>query len=407
MDSDTDILVVGAGPAGASAAAWAARRGRSVVLADAARFPRDKTCGDGLTPRAIAELDQLGMGEWLRSRVLNKGVRIRGFGRERLAPWPSGSYPALGSAVPRAELDDRVRQAAVASGAEMIEGARAVDATLEEGRVTAVSFDTGHGSHRIRCRTLVVADGVRSPLGRRLGRVWHRDTVYGVAARAYVKTPRSEDPWITVQFEMRDHDRSLLPGYGWVFPLGSGEVNVGVGSLATAKRPSRVALRPLLERYTEDLRPEWGFEGDVRAVTSALIPMGGAVSGIAGRNWALIGDAAGCVYPLNGEGIDYGLEGGRLVAEMLDEPDLTDAWPAILRDRYGLAFSLARRIAGIATVPGMWHAGRPTIHYQRVVDVMLRLMGNLVTEEDRDVAARLWRVSGRASIHLDSRPPFS
>ncbi|MFE3229489.1 geranylgeranyl reductase family protein [Nocardia sp. NPDC059228] len=407
MASNTEVLVVGAGPAGASAAAWAARQGRSVILADAARFPRDKACGDGLTPRAIAELDRLGLGDWLRSRTLNKGVRIRGFGRERLAPWPSGVYPAFGSAVPRTELDNRVRLAAVASGAEMIEGTPAVDATIDEGRVTSVTFDTDDGPRRIGCRTLIVADGVRSPLGRRLGRVWHRTTVYGVAARAYMKTPRSEDPWITVQFEMRDQNRSLLPGYGWVFPLGTGEVNVGVGSLATAKRPSRMALRPLLERYAEDLRPEWDFDGGVRALTSALIPMGGAVSGIAGRNWALIGDAAGCVNPLDGEGIDYGLESGRLAAELLDEPDLTDTWPAILRARYGLAFSLARRVAGIATAPGVWHAGRPTIHFQRMVDVMLRLMGNLVTDEDRDVVARLWRAGGRASIRLDSRPPFS
>ena len=84
-DLVTDVLVVGAGPAGSAAAAWAVRGGRDTVLADAAVFPRDKTCGDGLTPRAVAELDLLGLGEWLRSRAVNRGLRLTGFGQS--GPW--------------------------------------------------------------------------------------------------------------------------------------------------------------------------------------------------------------------------------------------------------------------------------------------------------------------------------
>ena len=110
----------------------------------------------------------------------------------------------------------------------------------------------------------------------------------------------------------------MLPGYGWIFPLGNGEVNIGVGALSTTKRPADLALRPLISYYTDLRRDEWGFDGEPRAVTSALLPMGGAVSGVAGPNWMLIGDAAACVNPLNGEGIDYGLETGRLAAELLD-----------------------------------------------------------------------------------------
>ncbi len=408
LPSSTEVLVVGAGPAGSSAAAWAARDGRDVLLVDAATFPRDKTCGDGLTPRAVAELDQLGLGDWIRERTVNRGLRLTGWGRELQLPWPGGTLPAVGSAVPRAELDDRLRLTAVDSGARMVQGAKAVGVDLDGDRVHAVTLKTAAGPRTVTCEKLIVADGVRSTLGKQLGREWHRDTAYGVAARAYVSSGRSDDPWITSHLELRDDTGALQPGYGWVFPLGTGEVNIGVGTLATAKRPAPGALRPLLDLYVAQRRTEWQLDGNVHAVASALLPMGGAVSNIAGRNWALIGDAAACVNPLNGEGIDYGLEGGRLVARVLDEPDLTDVWPGILRDRYGRAFSIARRLAGLLTLARFLPASGPVAMRSRaMMAVAVRVMGNLVTDEDADAVARAWRTSGAASLRLDTRPPFA
>ncbi|MFZ2175000.1 MAG: geranylgeranyl reductase family protein [Rhodococcus sp. (in: high G+C Gram-positive bacteria)] len=407
LPTTTDVLVIGAGPAGSSAAAWAARSGRDVVLADAAVFPRDKTCGDGLTPRAVSELDQLGLGDWVRSKGTNRGLRLTGFGQELELEWPGRSFPGVGSAVARTELDDRIRAAAVDSGAVMAQGARAVAVERDGDRVSAVTLKTSDGTHTIRCRRLIVADGVRSTLGRQLGREWHRETAYGVAARAYIATARSADPWITSHLELRDSEGTLQSGYGWVFPLGTGEVNIGVGTLATAKRPAPGALRPLLDLYTEQRREEWNWDGELRAVASALLPMGGAVSNIAGRNWAIIGDAAACVNPLNGEGIDYGLEGGRLVAEVLDAGDLTDLWPSILREHYGRAFSVARRLAGLLTVPHVLPASGPLAMRSRaLMTIAVRVMGNLVTDEDSDLTARAWRASGLLSQKADSRPLF-
>ncbi|MCW2517381.1 MAG: geranylgeranyl reductase, partial [Mycobacterium sp.] len=118
---DADVVVVGAGPAGSAAAAWAARAGRRVLVIDSATFPRDKACGDGLTPRAIAQLDLLGLGDWVRGRVRNRGLRASGFGQELLLPWPGGSLPDHGGAVPRTELDARIREAALADGAVPVE----------------------------------------------------------------------------------------------------------------------------------------------------------------------------------------------------------------------------------------------------------------------------------------------
>ncbi|MEU4598761.1 geranylgeranyl reductase family protein [Nocardia sp. NPDC023988] len=408
LPDTVEVLVVGAGPAGSASAAWAARAGRDVLLLDSAVFPRDKTCGDGLTPRATAELEHLGLGEWLRAHTVNHGLRMAGFGREALLPWPGGSFPTYGSAVPRTELDNTLRETAIKSGARMVDGAKVTEVLRDGDRVTGVTVRIGDTTHTVNCRVLVVADGVRSPVGKQLGRTWHRRYAYGTAARAYITSGRSDDQWISSHLELRNADDQLVPGYGWIFPLGNGEVNIGVGSLATEARPSHIALKPLLEHYTRLRREEWEFEGELRAVASALLPMGGAVSNVAGRNWVLVGDAAGCVNPLNGEGIDYGLEGGHLLADLLDEPDLTQVWPQLLRERYGRTFSVARRLAGLATHPKMVPLGGPPVMRSKYLQrTAVRVMGNLVTDEDDDLTARLWRTAGRASLRADELAPFS
>jgi geranylgeranyl reductase family protein len=406
VDRKPDVVVIGAGPAGSAAAAWAVRSGRDVLVVDSAEFPRDKACGDGLTPRAVAELELLGLGGWLDSRIRHRGLRMSGFGADVEIPWPGPSFPPTSSAVPRTELDDRIRSVAADDGAKMLLGVKAVDAKHDStGRVSAVVLDDGT---ELSCRELIVADGARSTLGRTLGREWHRETVYGTAIRGYLATPRSNEPWITSHLELRSPDGAVLPGYGWIFPLGNGEVNIGVGALATAKRPANAALRPLMSHYTALRRDEWGFTGEPRAGLSALLPMGGAVSGVAGPNWMLIGDAAACVNPLNGEGIDYGLETGRLAAELLGTGDFTAAWPAELRRHYSRGFSVARRLGLLLTIPRFLPATGPiAMRSHFLMGIAVRVMGNLVTDEDADWIARVWRRAGAGSRRLDGRPPFS
>lgn len=414
VNRSTDVLIVGAGPAGAAAAAWCARHGLDTLLTDAAVFPRDKTCGDGLTPRAIGELQRLGLEDWLRDHVTSQGLRAHGFAQTLLLPWPQvEGLPDWGSAVARTELDDHLRTVAINEGAVGLEGVRAVEVRHDGGRVAAVTFErrTEAGRERfdVDCQRLIVADGVRSPLGKLLGREWHRDTVYAVAGRSYVDSQMSDDPWISSHLELRDEQGELLSGYGWVFPLGNGTMNVGAGTLATTARPAEVAIKPLMQTYADTIKEEFQLSGPLRMPTSALLPMGGAVSGVAGPNWALIGDAAACVNPLNGEGIDYGLESGRMVAEELAQGhDLGQVWPALLREHYGEAFSIARRLAGIATAPKVVAALGPVgMRSDWLMTLALRWMGNLVTDEDRDRSARLWRWAGRRSIARDPRPPFS
>jgi geranylgeranyl reductase family protein len=401
-----DVVVVGAGPSGSAAAAWARRRGRDVLVIDSARFPRDKACGDGLTPRAVAELELLGLGPWLDGRIRHRGLRMSGFGADVEVDWPGPSFPPMSSAVPRTELDDVIRRVAVDEGAEMLLGSKAVDVAHDaSGRVSVVTLGDGT---EIGCTELIVADGARSTLGRALGRTWHQQTVYGVAIRGYLATPRSDEPWITSHLELRSPEGKVLPGYGWIFPLGNGEVNIGVGALATTKRPADMALRPLMSYYTGLRREEWGFVGEPRAGLSALLPMGGAVSGVAGPNWMLVGDAAACVNPLNGEGIDYGLETGRLAADLLGSGNLSEAWPTELRRHYARGFSVARRLGLLLTIPRFLPATGPiAMRSHFMMGIAVRVMGNLVTDDDADWIARIWRTAGAGSRRLDSRPPFS
>ncbi|GAB17149.1 putative oxidoreductase [Gordonia effusa NBRC 100432] len=407
--SRADVLVVGAGPAGAAAATWAARGGHSVVLVDMADFPRDKTCGDGLTPRAVLELEKLGLVDWLDEHPRTLGVHVHGWGRDHQVEWSQkGAFPTYGSAIPRKEFDEKIRGLALDAGVTMVSGAKAVDAVVDDGRVDSVTLQRGETTWDVSVGRLIVADGVRSGLGKVLGRVWHRDTVFGTAVRSYIRVDAQWD-WLVTHFDMKDRAGETLPGYGWMFPLGPGPdggalLNMGVAAFSTARRPARVQLRPLLDQYVSEMRDEWGLIGEPMQAKSALLPLGGAVSNIAGRNWMLVGDAAGCVNPMTGEGIDYALETGRLAADLLGSPDFTEIWPDLLDDHYGQAFSGLRRLATIFFHPRATAAvASRFMAWDKGMRGGVRLMNNLVGEHERDDAAVLARAVGKVSLLADRR----
>lgn len=390
-----DLVVVGAGPAGSAAAIAAQRAGLRTLLLDAQGPRRDKTCGDGLTPRAVDTLHRLGLDV---PAYRNRGLKLHGFGGDVVAPWPRGE----GSASPRATFDAMLVDAASRAGADVRQNTAATGVQFDGSAISAVETTGGV----VRTRWVVVADGVRSPFGKLLGRQWHRGQVYGIAARSYCASPFADEPWMHSHVELRDADGEIQPGYGWIFPLGDGHVNLGCGALSTDARPAKVNTKKLLSLYASQQRDEWQL-GPEQDVASALLPMGGAVSNVAGPNWALIGDAAACVNPLNGEGIDYGLETAVLAVELIAQGgDLTLAWPALLREHYGDAFTLARTLARLLTYPQFLPLAGPValrgLGGKYLMPAAARLMGNLVTDADRDLVARAWRVAGkgaRAAAH--------
>ena len=282
-----DLVVVGAGPAGSAAAIAAQRAGLRTLLLDAQGPRRDKTCGDGLTPRAVDTLHRLGLDV---PAYRNRGLKLHGFGGDVVAPWPRGE----GSASPRATFDAMLVDAASRAGADVRQNTAATGVQFDGSAISAVETTGGV----VRTRWVVVADGVRSPFGKLLGRQWHRGQVYGIAARSYCASPFADEPWMHSHVELRDADGEIQPGYGWIFPLGDGHVNLGCGALSTDARPAKVNTKKLLSLYASQQRDEWQL-GPEKAVASALLPMGGAVSNVAGPNWALVGDAAACVNPVS------------------------------------------------------------------------------------------------------------
>ena len=392
-----DVAIVGAGPAGAAAAIHAARAGHSVALLDSAAFPRDKTCGDGLTPRAMHQLDLLGIK--VNPSYRNHGLKLHGYGGSVTAPWPD-TYPTNeGTALPRHEFDALLVREAVASGATLLHGTAAAP-ELDGNRIVSFSVVDGSGAtDTMKARWVIVADGVRSTFGKQLGRTWHKDEVYGIAARSYSSSPRASEGWMHSHVELKDADGVVQPGYGWIFPLGAelGHVNIGLGALSTKSRPAKINTKKLLETYAAQQRAEWGL-GPVEKVASAALPMGGAVSTVAGANWMLIGDAAACVNPLNGEGIDYGLETAAMAVSLLGGKDFTLVWPDRLRAAYGEAFVLARTAARLLTYPQFLPVAGPVALRGPVGRMLMpaaaRLMGNLITDEDRDLIARAWKLAG-------------
>ncbi|AKK02242.1 geranylgeranyl reductase family protein [Corynebacterium epidermidicanis] len=394
----TDLLIVGAGPGGSTAAIYAARQGLSTLLIDAAEFPRDKTCGDGLTPRAIHQLRKLGLADDILRNYTSHGLKLHGFGGSVTAPWADSAFGPEGSAMPRTELDNYlVQHAASQPEVTLWQGAEAGEIQFANGQIEQVHVRVGEQERVVKPRVVIVADGVRSTFGKRLGREWHRGEVYGIAARSYCPTPLHDEPWIHSHLELRDSSGAIQPGYGWIFPLANGRVNLGCGALSTDERPARINTKKLLRTYADSMRDEWKL-GEPTEVASALLPMGGAVSGVAGPNWMLIGDAAACVNPLNGEGIDYGMETAELAVELAaTSKDFSLLWPHVLRTQYGDTFQLARTLARALTYPQFLPMTGPLgLNTPLLMRSAARLMGNLVTEEDNDIVARLWRTAGRA-----------
>lgn len=396
-----DVLIIGGGPSGSAAAAYAARLGLETLLIDAATFPRDKTCGDGLTPRAIHQLNRLGVGNQVTASYSNRGLKLHGFGGSVEAPWPESPFGQQGSAMPRADFDNLLFSFAQSHPeVSTWENATAETPVFTGSRLTAVKVNHNGQMRTVSAGHVLVADGVRSTFGRKLGRIWHRDEVYGIAARSYCASPKSAEPWIHSHLELRDVDGTVQPGYGWIFPLGDGTVNLGCGALSTEQRPARVNTKKLLNFYASQQREEWQL-GPEQEVASAMLPMGGAVSNVAGPNWMLIGDSAACVNPLNGEGIDYGMETAELAVGLIGShprSDLTLVWPHVLKTHYGEAFMLARTAARLLTYPAFLPTMGPLAFRgplkKAIMPAASRLMGNLITEADTDILARGWRLAG-------------
>ncbi|MGB3053438.1 MAG: geranylgeranyl reductase family protein [Acidimicrobiales bacterium] len=390
----TDVLVVGGGPAGAATSYWLAKAGHHVTCVERKTFPRDKTCGDGLTPRAVKQLTDMGLYDALTPYHRYTGLRAVAHGVTLELQWPKHPiYPDHGFVVRRRDLDQLVFAHAADAGAHCHQGTEAVTPLLTNGLVTgAVVKQKATGTTReIRARYVVVADGANSRFGRALGTARNRDYPQGMAIRTYYESPLHDDPWIESALDVRDRNGNSLPGYGWIFPVGNGTINVGIGLLSTFRDWRSVNTSHLMAEWAATAPAYWGIDPDnpVAPPTGGRIPMAGSVNPKVGPTWAVVGDAAGSVNPFNGEGIDYAYETGRLVADLLDESLRSgdgmalQRYPHLLEEEYGLYFKVARLFAKVIGQPAlMRELTRVGIRSRSLMDWVLRIMANLLQPDE-------------------------
>lgn len=322
--AEADVIVVGAGPGGSAAAANLARRGVGVLLLEKSHFPREKVCGDGFTPRTTRALVRLGIDTseeagWLH----NKGLRVYG---GRVEPfqleWPKlADFPSYGLVRKRADFDDLMAKHAVGCGAELIQGANVTEAILDDRTGRIVGVRTRDGEEY--CAPLVVAaDGNSSRLSVAMGLNKRSDRPMGVAYRTYYRSPRSNDDYLESWLELWDgkpRESTLMPGYGWIFGMGDGTCNVGLGVLNTSRSFQKTDYRELMKRWLANTPEEWGFREENRLgkIQGAALPMAFNRQPVYGRGLLLVGDAGGMVNPFNGEGIAYAMESAELAADAI------------------------------------------------------------------------------------------
>ena len=402
---DHDVLVVGGGPAGASCAYWLAEAGHDVLLLEKKRYPREKTCGDGLTPRSVRQLHDMGLAETLTEFHRFEGLRSIAFGRTLELAWPSHpDYPSFGYVITRKDLDHLVAERAVKAGATLWQQAEAVAPLLESGLVRGatvrVKDEGGSASHEVRARYVVVADGGNSRFGRALGTSRERRYPLGMAIRGYYESPRHDEPWIESHLDIRDKAGNVLPGYGWIFPVGDGRVNVGIGLLSTFNQWKAVNTSHLMESFVEYAPSSWGLSPETSCgpPTGGKLPMALSVRPHAGPTWLVAGDAGGSINPFNGEGIAYAYETGRMAADAVSTALRTgdglalQAYERRLQEEYALYFKVARAFVRIIGRPELMRAMVSTgMRSRTLMEWVLRIMSNMLRPDELGPAEAVYR----------------
>lgn len=434
-----DVVIAGGGPAGATAAWHLARAGVHVVVLEKTAHPREKVCGDGLTPQAVKELQLLGVphcgeagddGGWQRIR----GLRLRAGDRGVDVPWPTTeSWPDYALTRTRQDFDRLLVEHARTAGAEVRER-HAVRSVLrdEAGRVVGLAAEqldergrrTGRRVH-VQAPITLACDGNSTRAAVSAGIHRREDRPMGVAVRAYYTAgapgPDGAVPvlagdraeWMESWLRLPDADGNPLPGYGWLFPLADGTVNVGLGILDTSPQFGKLDYRQLLKDWTGALEADWGIGEDTRQsrILGAALPMAFNRTPQHVPGMLLVGDAAGMVSPFNGEGIGFAMEAARHAADLAVQAlaastargadAVLQRYPVLTQHLWGRHFQLGRQFAQLIGNPAVMRAGLALgMSTPPLFRIVVRMMGNLVDPRGGDAVDRLVRLLESATPAL-------
>ena len=406
---DADVIVVGAGPSGSSAAYWLATAGLDVLLLEKTTFPREKVCGDGLTPRGTRALIEMGIdvsqqAGWLH----NRGLRVIGGGQRLHLDWPElTSFPSYGLVRPRADLDALLAQQAVKAGAHLHEQTTVTEPILDRaGRVVGIKARSADKAPlEYRAPLVLTCEGVSGKLAQVLGVHRNDKRPLGVAVRRYYESPKTHDDYLESWLELWDgvpNESNLLPGYGWIFGMGDGTVNAGLGVLNSSAGFQKTDYRGMLTRWLDNTPEEWGLrEQNATCPTrGAALPMGFNRTPHYLHGMLLVGDSGGSVNPFNGEGIPYAMESGRFAAEAaiqaLARPEgparekALQAYPDRMRQEWGAYYRLGGIFVKLIGRPEVMRAcTRHGLPHPALMRFVLKLLANLTDPHDGDLSDRV------------------
>ncbi|MDQ4124879.1 MAG: geranylgeranyl reductase family protein [Actinomycetota bacterium] len=397
MSAEVDVAIVGGGPSGAAAAHYLASRGHSVLVCEKKSFPREKTCGDGLTPRAVKVLEEMGLGDELQGWERVHGLRVHAAGRTLELPFPElEDFKSFGLVKPRRELDQIVLDNAEAAGAKVLYKTQVHEPVFERGVLVGFRAKRDDQWEEVRAKFVICAEGAATKFARSLGRERNLEYPMGLAIRQYFRSPMQSSGWFEAYLDVRSGPRGglgrtagkgdNLPGYGWVFPVGDGTVNAGVGLLSTFGGWRDINLHDLQRNFVGNLPEEWevNYETVCSKPRAGRLFMGGSVWPPHGPGFLMTGDAAGMINPCNGEGIAYAYETGRIAARHIDEALRDGSNPVLsgytqeLRETYGPYFRLGRRFVKLIGHPVlMERLVSLGMHSKTVMSFALTLMANL------------------------------
>ncbi|MFD0055791.1 geranylgeranyl reductase family protein [Streptomyces sp. NPDC127168] len=410
-ENTADVIVVGAGPAGSTAAYHLAKAGLDVLLLEKTAFPREKVCGDGLTPRAVKQLVAMGIdiseeAGWLR----NKGLRIIGGGSRLQLDWPDlASFPDYGLVRKRDDFDEQLARQAQKAGARLYErcnvGAPVVDDRT--GRITGVHAKLGEDKREVTFHAplVVAADGNSTRLSLAMGLHRREDRPMGVAVRTYFTSPRHDDDYLESWLELWDRrgtqDR-LLPGYGWIFGMGDGTSNVGLGVLNTSASFKDLDWREILKAWCASMPEDWGYTPDnmTGPIRGAALPMAFNRQPHYTKGLLLVGDAGGLVNPFNGEGIAYAMESAQIAADVIVQAHARatpaqreialQRYPRVLKDTYGGYYTLGRAFVKLIGNPKVMQiAAQRGLTHPVLMKFTLKMLANLTDPTGGDAMDRI------------------
>ncbi|GHA54887.1 drug:proton antiporter [Streptomyces tauricus] len=415
-EHSADVIVVGAGPAGSTTAYYLAKAGLDVLLLEKTAFPREKVCGDGLTPRATKQLVSMGIdiseeAGWLR----NKGLRIIGGGVRLQLDWPElASYPDYGLVRKRDDFDEQLARQAQKAGARLYErcnvGAPIVDDRT--GHITGVHAKLGDADSKekrdvtFHAPLVVAADGNSTRLSLAMGLHRREDRPMGVAVRTYFTSPRHEDDYLESWLELWDRrgpgEDRLLPGYGWIFGMGDGTSNVGLGVLNTSSSFKELDWREVLKAWCASMPADWGYtpENMTIPIRGAALPMAFNRQPHYTKGLLLVGDAGGMVNPFNGEGIAYAMESGQIAADVIVQAQARatpaqrelalQRYPKVLKDTYGGYYTLGRAFVKLIGNPKVMKiAAERGLTHPVLMKFTLKMLANLTDPTGGDAMDRI------------------